>query len=119
MHPSPDFKCSKVKVFNKNPAEKHVSATLLHMRPGKFCIVECVSIDNGRADQEPREETEPESEPESGGGVPQRGCFMYRLKTFSLVYDAERDMKLKSHTWRLPQEVTSDLLEQDPVAFWL
>ena len=75
--------------------------------------MECVSIDNGRADQELREESG------SAGGMPQCGCFMYRLQTFSLVYDAERDLKLKSHTWRLPQEVTSDLLEQDPVAFWL
>jgi len=81
LYPFPDFKCSKVKLFNKDPdknAEKHVSATLLHMRPGKFCLVECVSIDNGRADQELREQTEPESEPasepesepESAGGVP-------------------------------------------------
>ncbi|RLN29848.1 uncharacterized protein C2845_PM05G05850 [Panicum miliaceum] len=89
LHPSPDFKCSKEKVFNKNPAERHVSATLLHMRPGKFCLAECVSIDNGRADQELRE-------PGAAGGVPQCGCFMYRLKTFSLGYGAERNLKLKN-----------------------
>ncbi|KAF8686958.1 hypothetical protein HU200_043236 [Digitaria exilis] len=115
LHPSPGFKCSKDKVFNKNPAERHVSANLLHMRPGKFCIVECVSIDNGRADQELRE-------PGAAGGG---GCYMYRVKTFSLGYDAKGDLKLKDSRVRcysLPQEVTSDFLYDDgpaPAAFWL
>ena len=83
--------------------------------PGEFCLVECVSIDNGRADQELREESG------SAGGVPQCGCFMYRLKTFSLVYDAKRDLKLKNSRGRcymLPQKPTS-YLHEDPVAFWL
>nr|CAB3503850.1 unnamed protein product [Digitaria exilis] len=109
LHPSPGFKCSKDKVFNKNPAERHVSANLLHMRPGKFCIVECVSIDNGRADQELRE-------PGAAGGG---GCYMYRVKTFSLGYDAKGDLKLKDSRVRcysLPQEVTSDFLYDDEVS---
>jgi hypothetical protein len=29
----PDVKCSKVKVFNKNPAERHLGATFVYMRP--------------------------------------------------------------------------------------
>ncbi|KAF8772143.1 hypothetical protein HU200_006141 [Digitaria exilis] len=117
LHPSPGFKCSKEKVFNKNPAERHVSANLLHMRPGKFCIVECVSIEKGRADQELREPGA------AGGGC----CYMYRVKTFSLGlgYDAKGDLKLKDSRVRcysLPQEVTNDFLYHDgpaPAAFWL
>jgi hypothetical protein len=46
-----EWKRSKEKVYGKNnPAERHVSATIVHMHPGEFCLVECVSIDG--ADEE-------------------------------------------------------------------
>nr|TKV97471.1 hypothetical protein SEVIR_9G496700v2 [Setaria viridis] len=151
LHPSPDWKCSKETVYNKNPAERHVSATLVHMRRGKFCLVECVSIDDVRADQELRETGadqelrepgvvdqlwqelwerqeeiwEPEKEileTEDPGSVPRCGRFMYRVKTFSLRYDANGDLKLKHcrvRCYSLPHEASTDFLLQDPVAFWL
>uniref|UniRef100_K4AJE8 DUF1618 domain-containing protein n=1 Tax=Setaria italica TaxID=4555 RepID=K4AJE8_SETIT len=50
--PSPKMKRSKENVYSKNPAERHVSATLVYMRRGKYCLVECVSIDDDGADQE-------------------------------------------------------------------
>nr|CAB3469751.1 unnamed protein product [Digitaria exilis] len=55
LHPSPDIKCTKENLYTKNLAERHVSATLLHMRPGRFCLVECVCIDSGMTDQKLRE----------------------------------------------------------------
>ncbi|CAL4937940.1 unnamed protein product [Urochloa decumbens] len=48
--------------------------------------------------------------------------FMYRLKTFSLRYDASGDLKLEHHQVRcysVPHETTIDFIIQDPVAFWL
>jgi hypothetical protein len=50
---TPEWKRSKETVYNKNnPAERHVSATLVHMHPGEFCIVECVSIGGATTDEE-------------------------------------------------------------------
>nr|TKV97482.1 hypothetical protein SEVIR_9G497700v2 [Setaria viridis] len=104
--PSPKMKRSKEKVYSKNPAERHVSATLVYMRRGKYCLVECVSIDDDGADQE----------------LPQRSRCMYRLMTFSLRYDMEGDLKLKHCRvccYSLPHEATNYILLEDPVAFWL
>ncbi|CAL4912921.1 unnamed protein product [Urochloa decumbens] len=50
LHPSPDCKCSKETLYSKNPDERHVGATLVHMRWDKFCLVECVAINDTRAD---------------------------------------------------------------------
>ncbi|CAN6313641.1 unnamed protein product [Urochloa humidicola] len=114
-NPSPECKRSKEKVYNENPAERHVSATLVHMRRGKFCLVECVSIDNVRSDQELME-------PGAAGGLLQSSCFMYRLKIFSLRYDKNGDLKLKHcrvRCYSLPHETTTQFILQDPVAFWL
>ncbi|CAO2186080.1 unnamed protein product [Urochloa humidicola] len=109
-NPSLECKRSKEKVYNDNPTERHVSATLVHMRRGKFCLVECVTIDNVRSDQEFMELEL------------QSCCFMYRLKTFSLRYDNNGDLKLKHcrvHCYSLPHETTTQFIRQDPVAFWL
>ncbi|CAL4929686.1 unnamed protein product [Urochloa decumbens] len=114
-NPYPECKRSKEKVYNENPAERHVSATLVHMRRGKFCLVECVSIDNVRSDQEL-------TEPGAAGGLLQSSRFMYRLKIFSLRYDKNGDLKLKHcrvRYYSLPHETTSQFIRQDPVAFWL
>lgn len=131
-HPtSPDFKRTKEKVYNKNPAAAaewhHVSATLVHMRPGKFCLVECVSIDKRMTDQELKEELRRWVPPGADifgfmGGGPQGGRFMYRLKTFSLSYDTKGELKLKHSKVRcysLPHEAKMGSIYQDPVAFWL
>jgi len=130
LHPtSPDLKCTKHTVYNKNPDEgQHVSATLVHMRPGKFCLVECVSIDDkGSTDQELRVDQEFRVPPGADqmdfmGGGPQGGRFMYRLKTFSLSYDTKGDLKLKHckvRCYSLPHEARIGSICQDPVAFWL
>ncbi|KAF8698129.1 hypothetical protein HU200_035644 [Digitaria exilis] len=124
LHPSPDIKCSKEKVYTKNPAERHVSATLLHMRPGRFCLVECVCTDNNMTDQELKEPCGDMElmEPEEEGGGPQCGRFMYRSKTFSLSYDTKGDLKVRHcrvRCYRLPHEARIGSICQDPAAFWL
>jgi hypothetical protein len=56
------------------------------------------------------------------GRMPHRGRFMYRVKTFSVSYDANGDLKLKhgrAHCYNLPHEASTYFLKQDPVAFWL
>ncbi|KAM0865301.1 hypothetical protein ACQ4PT_043369 [Festuca glaucescens] len=75
---SPDFKCTKTKVYNKDLAEgqQHVSATLVYMRQGKFCLVECVCTDNTQTDQDdgPVVPLGPDMDDFIGGG-PQGGRF--------------------------------------------
>jgi len=121
-HPSPDIKCTKKKVY-KDPAEgQHVSATLVHMRQGKFCLVECVCTDNTPADQDQLRVPPGADELDFMGGGPQGGRFMYRLKTFSLSYDTKGDLKLKHckvRCYNLPHEARIGSICQDPVAFWL
>ncbi|CAO2141215.1 unnamed protein product [Urochloa humidicola] len=125
LHPSPDWKCSKETVYNNNLGESHVSGTFLHMRRGKFCLVECVSIDDVRADQEVIGEPGADQElrePGAAGDVPQQGRFMYRLKTFCIRYDSHGDLKLKHCRVRCyspPHETTFGFIRQDPAAFWM
>ncbi|OEL17995.1 hypothetical protein BAE44_0020987 [Dichanthelium oligosanthes] len=60
--PAPAWKLGKEKVFSEDPAERHGSATLVYMgRRSKFCLVECVSIEDDSADHHVLEEE---------GGVP-------------------------------------------------
>uniref|UniRef100_M8B2J4 F-box domain-containing protein n=1 Tax=Aegilops tauschii TaxID=37682 RepID=M8B2J4_AEGTA len=71
----PVSKLGKEKLFSEDPAERHVGATLIYMgRRGKFCLVECVCIDQGLKEE---------------GDV---GCFLYRLTTFSLSHDMNGDL---------------------------
>nr|CAB3461149.1 unnamed protein product [Digitaria exilis] len=68
-----------------------------------------------RADQELMD-------PETAGGMPQGGRFMYRLKIFSLRYDMNGDLKLKHcrvRCYSLPHETTINFVHQAPAAFWL
>ncbi|CAL4929814.1 unnamed protein product [Urochloa decumbens] len=104
---SPTMKRSREKVYSMNPAEKHVKATLVYMMGrGKFCLVECIFIDDASAGQELR-----------------RGRYMYRLMTFSLGYDMEGELKLEHCRvcyYNLPREATTDhILRHDPMVFWL
>ncbi|RCV08647.1 hypothetical protein SETIT_1G343500v2 [Setaria italica] len=101
--PYPDVKCSKVKVFNKNPAvERHLGATLMYMRHCKFCIVECVSIDDVKADQALHELIGAEA---SSGSF-----YMYRVITFTIRYDKRADLRVKNYRTHC---------YEDPVAYWL
>ncbi|CAO2174798.1 unnamed protein product [Urochloa humidicola] len=99
---SPTIKRSKETVYSKNPAEQHENATLC-MCQGKFCLVECVSIDGSMDGQGPRR-------------------YMHRLMTFSLTYDMEGDLKLEhcqfSH-YHLPKEETVPQIPEGPHVFWL
>ncbi|CAN6296097.1 unnamed protein product [Urochloa humidicola] len=40
--PPSHHSCSKKTLYTENPAERHVSATLVRMHGDKFCLVECV-----------------------------------------------------------------------------
>jgi hypothetical protein len=122
-HPSPDVKCTKDKVYNKDPAEGQlVSTTLVHMRQGKFCLVECVCMDNTTTDQDEPRVPPGADELDFMGGGSQGGHFMYRLKTFSRSNDTKGDLKLrhcKVRCYSLPHEARIGSIRQDPVAFWL
>ncbi|CAL5020166.1 unnamed protein product [Urochloa decumbens] len=112
--PCPVVERSKVKVFNKNPAEIHLSATLMYMHHSKFCIVECVSVDDVKADQALHELSGTEA---SSGSI-----YMYRVITFTIRYNRRSDLKVKNYRvqcYKVPREATSELIHEDPVAFWL
>ncbi|CAL4885927.1 unnamed protein product [Urochloa decumbens] len=112
--PCPDVKCSKVKVFNKNLAERHLGATLMYMHHSKFCIVECVSVDDVKADQALHELSGTEA---SSGSI-----YMYRVITFTIKYNRRPGLKVKNHRvqcYKVPREATSEFIHKDPVAFWL
>ncbi|CAO2193862.1 unnamed protein product [Urochloa humidicola] len=98
---SPTIKRSKETVYSKNPAEHHENATLCMCR-GKFCLVECVSIDS------------------MDGQGP--GRYTHRLMTFSLRYDMEGDLELEhcqfSH-YILPKEATVPHIRGGPHVFWI
>ncbi|CAN6295988.1 unnamed protein product [Urochloa humidicola] len=102
---SPTMKRSKEKVYSNNPAEKHVQATLVYTCQGKFCLVECVFIDDASA------------------GHQELRRYRYRLMTFSLRYDMEGELKLKDCRvcyYNLPHGTTMNhILRLEPMAFWL
>lgn len=126
LHPSPDVKRTKNKLYTEG---QHVSATLVHMRQGRFCLVECVSADNARTGQELKSWFDEFRVPPGAtawdvvGGGPQGGRCMYRLKTFSLIYDTKGFfLKLtacKVRRYSLPHEARIGSVCMDPVAFWL
>ncbi|CAN6232985.1 unnamed protein product [Urochloa humidicola] len=110
--PCPDVKCSKVKVFNTNPAERHLGATLMYMHHSRFCIVECVSIDD-EADQA--------LQGLSGAEASSGSIYMYRVITFT-IRNRRSDLKVKNYRvqcYKVPREATSEFIHNDPVAFWL
>ncbi|CAL4885945.1 unnamed protein product [Urochloa decumbens] len=115
--PCPDVKCSKVKVFNKNPAERHLGATIIYMHHSKFCIVECVSIDDVKADQALQELSGAEGGEASSGSI-----YMYRVITFTIKFNRRSDLRVKRYRvqcYEVPREATSKFIHKDPVAFWL
>jgi hypothetical protein len=126
---NPHDKRTNVKVYTER---QHVSATLVHIHPRKFCLVECVSVDSRRTGQDLRESWAREFKMPLGsrpwfcvGGGPQGGRCMYHIKTFTLTYDSEADcLKLKNCKgqgccYSLPHEARIGSVCMDPVAFWL
>ncbi|CAL4967540.1 unnamed protein product [Urochloa decumbens] len=120
--PAPGWKRSKEKVYNNNPdaGERHVGATLVYMGRCRFCLVECVSMDEA-GDGDDRVTLELSGGP---GGVPQQcaGRYMYRLMTFSLRYDGMGDLRVERYRvccYNVPSKATTRFVNWDPVAFWL
>ncbi|GJM96574.1 hypothetical protein PR202_ga13427 [Eleusine coracana subsp. coracana] len=82
-------------------------------RRSKFCLVQCVSMEDGCIDEELAEEEE---------GVPRPRRHMLRLTTFSLGYDKNGDLttgkSCRVRYCEVPKSSTETLLK-NPVAFWL
>jgi hypothetical protein len=141
----PARKISKEKLFVDIPTERHVGATLVYMGGrSKFCLVQCVSIedDGEMTDYEEEDESEDEMDGccvmEEDGSDPERDCckckedeedetsgirrYMLRLTTFALKYDSNGDLTTGSSCrvryYRAPRESTVPLLS-NPVAFWM
>nr|CAB3461183.1 unnamed protein product [Digitaria exilis] len=82
----------------------------------RLCLVQCVSIDDGDADEDQLEEEE---------GVVSRPTAGYRywLTTFSLSYDTNGDLTsgetCRVQWYRVPREITQASSASEPVAFWL
>uniref|UniRef100_K3ZCD0 DUF1618 domain-containing protein n=1 Tax=Setaria italica TaxID=4555 RepID=K3ZCD0_SETIT len=102
----------------QDPAETHVGATLIYMGDGngdgnEFCLVQCVSVEHGNADQKLKE----------SGEVPRRSRYLYRLTTFSLSYDNNGDLTTggtcQVQCYKVPKQTTERFLHGYPVAFWL
>ncbi|KAF7102022.1 hypothetical protein CFC21_103215 [Triticum aestivum] len=111
---TPKSKLGKMKLLSEDPAERHVSATLVYMgRRSKFCLIECVSIEGDSADQELKEE----------GVMPRPGRCLYRLTTFSLSHDMNGDPttggSCRVQYYKVPEATTPTFLFADPVVFWM
>ncbi|TVU45091.1 hypothetical protein EJB05_04562, partial [Eragrostis curvula] len=108
-------KLSKEKFFSEDPAETHVGARLLHIGRSKFCLVQCVSTEDGRVDDEDQLEEEEED-------VPRPRRHLFRLTTFSLKYDKNGDVTTgtsrRVQYCRVPKASTESLLK-NPLAFWM
>lgn len=107
------LKVGKDKMFCVDPAEKHIGASLVYMGGrSKFCLVECLSIDDRR-------------EEFWGEFLSERLRYFLRVTTFFLKYDKNGDLRTSVHhqrvrSYRLPKIATDycDHLEK-PVAFWM
>ncbi|KAL6637832.1 hypothetical protein ACP70R_025404 [Stipagrostis hirtigluma subsp. patula] len=105
-------KLSKENVFSEDPNEKHIGATLVHMGgKGKFCLVQCVSIDDDGSSEEDLDldELQPCS-------------LLLRLTTFSLKFDMDGDLttgnSCRVRCYKLSKAV-SQYAMNNPVAFWM
>ncbi|CAL4942599.1 unnamed protein product [Urochloa decumbens] len=116
----PAWKLGKEKLFSEDPAETHVGATLLYMGGSEFCLVQCVSVEDGNTSA-----TQAQEDIEEEEGVSRRSLrcsHLYRLTTFSLSYN-NGDMTTGETCqvcYRVPKATTERFLGRaDPVAFWL
>ncbi|KAF8689970.1 hypothetical protein HU200_041605 [Digitaria exilis] len=126
---APAWKLSKEKVLSEDPAERHVGATLLYMgRRSKFCVVECLAVDDDGVGARHRHHQAPplleEEEPPPQGGVVVLPCsrYVYRVVTFSPRYDEMGDLRVKRPRvvwYNVPSKATAEFVRGDPVAFWL
>lgn len=107
--PAPVKKLFREKLFSQDPAERHVSATLIYMGyQSKFCLVQCLSIEEDSTDQALVKE----------GDVRLPGRCLYRVTTFFF----SGDLKIKDRQvqyYEVPKATTKCFLFEDPVAFWM
>lgn len=97
----------------------HVGATLVYIGSrSKFCLVQCVSIENDGSDLHHKDEDDSADDVRLAG----RRC-MYRLTTFSLRHDEHGELTTgKSREvqyYKVPKATTKLFLVEDPVAFWM
>ncbi|CAL4978517.1 unnamed protein product [Urochloa decumbens] len=147
---------SKENLLSKDPAESHVGATLVYLggsEPG-FCLVECVSITEGKSVNMWLEECDQlvKCVDEGGGNcgeldqlkknvdegdgtsgsmqecgeldeLKKHDMYLYRLTTFSLSFDNNRDLTTGEtcvvQCYKVPEEVSDAIYLVNPVAFWL
>ncbi|KAL6893583.1 hypothetical protein ACP4OV_007681 [Aristida adscensionis] len=110
---APALKLSKEKLFGEDPAGTHIGATLVYLGSrGRFCIVECLSVDDGGGAEDELEESD----------APRPCRHRIRLITFSLRYDKNGDLTAgksrRVKCYKVPKASTEFLLK-NPVAFWL
>ncbi|RLN42546.1 uncharacterized protein C2845_PM01G28450 [Panicum miliaceum] len=113
----PAWKLGKEKLLSEDPDEEHVGATLVYMGGrSKYCLVQCVSIDDDCADR--TRNFYEFMDPESGETGSCR--YLLRLTTFSLKFDKHGHLTAgnsrRVRYYRVPQAVTDSALEY-PVAF--
>ncbi|KAF7104825.1 hypothetical protein CFC21_105694 [Triticum aestivum] len=124
--PPPRLLC-KEKLFSQDPSHRHVSATLVYMgRESKFCLVECLSIDEDNRQHVNEDDDCPDQAlVKEEGDVGLHGCcvYLYRLTTFSLSLDTNGDLttsgSCRVEFYRVPDATTKSFLAHDPVAFWM
>ncbi|CAN6292471.1 unnamed protein product [Urochloa humidicola] len=105
-----EWKVSKEMLFSEDPVEDHVGATLIYMgRRSKYCLVQCVSIEDDCIDEELDDEERPSRN-------------LFRLTTFSLKFDKHGDLTTgnsrRVRYYKVPEAATEFALEE-PVAFWM
>lgn len=115
--PPPVVKLCKEKLFSDRPGDMHVGATLVYMGgKSEFCLVQCVSIKHGSPDQDRM------NEDDIAHGVQLPGRCIYRLTTFSLSFNKDKELTTGNtrqvQYYKVPKEATKPFL-QDPVAFWM
>ncbi|XBI41932.1 hypothetical protein VPH35_126331 [Triticum aestivum] len=122
--PPPRLLC-KEKLFSQDPSHRHVSATLVYMgRQSKFCLVECLSIDEDNQQHVNEDDCCPDQTlVKEEGDVGLHGCCVYRLTTFSLSRDTNGDLttsgSCRVEYYRVPDATNKSFLAEDPVAFWM
>ncbi|CAN6286858.1 unnamed protein product [Urochloa humidicola] len=108
----PTWKVGKEKMFSEDPAEKHVGATLVSMGGSRseFCLVECVSREDGCAPGDPLNVYPPRR-------------YVCRLTTFSVRLGEEDGLPTVGDSRRVQcykvPETASGFTLGYPVAFWM
>ncbi|WVZ66974.1 LOW QUALITY PROTEIN: hypothetical protein U9M48_016123, partial [Paspalum notatum var. saurae] len=106
---APAWKLSKEKLFNKDPSEKHVGATLVYLGgKSRFCLVHCISVEDDSVDEEL--------------DAPRPRRHLFRFTTFSLKYDKNGDLTIgkscRVEHYKVPK-VSNEFLLKNPQHLYL